>query len=169
MSFSTTLGVVFAIFITYLCNGKFFEMKHISIIMPVGNSIIDTIIAPYNLLLMANTYFRRIHQNEEAPFNVDLVGISEEPVLYQGLFSVTPTTTINRVDRTDLIIVTAISGNLEKEIDWLQQRIGVLEDKSSRNQLLLLSDTKMLSRLMEEHNSKRGRSRLKTIWDKLFS
>jgi transcriptional regulator GlxA family with amidase domain len=92
-------------------------MKHISILVPVGNCIIDTIIAPYNLLLMANAYCKRIHGSEKEPFKIDLVGLSEAPVHYQGLFRVTPTTTIEKLEHTDLIIVSAISGNLEKEIE----------------------------------------------------
>ena len=92
-------------------------MKHISIILPVGSSIVDTIIAPYNLLRMANSYYRQMRKTEEVPFQIDIVGLSEKPVRYQGLFSVSPTTTIDQVVRTDLVIVSAISGNLEKEIE----------------------------------------------------
>ena len=92
-------------------------MKHISIIVPSGNSIVDTIIAPYNMFKMANSHYKRINNLEEHPFKIDLLGLSKEPVLYQGLFSVTPTTTIDEVEHTDLIIVAAISGNLEKEIE----------------------------------------------------
>ncbi|MDN5201701.1 helix-turn-helix domain-containing protein [Fulvivirgaceae bacterium BMA10] len=92
-------------------------MKHISIIIPVGDSIVDTIIAPYNLLRMANTYYQRIHSRSEALFRIDLVGLSKTAVKYQGVFSIAPTTTIDKVGHTDLIIVAAISGNLEKEIE----------------------------------------------------
>ena len=104
-------------------------MKHISIIIPVGNSVIDTIIAPYNLLLMANSADRRIHGSKIPPFKIDLVGLDHDPVNYQKLFTVQPTTTIDQVEKTDLIIVSAISGNLEKEIErnraflpWIKQQ-----------------------------------------------
>ena len=92
-------------------------MKHITIIVPMGSTIIDTIIAPYNLLLMANSYYKRIHKSDEAPFKIDLAGLSDESVQYQGLFTVTPTTTIEKIKHTDLIIVTAINGNLDKGIE----------------------------------------------------
>ncbi len=104
-------------------------MKHISVIVPVGNSIVDTIIAPFNMLRMANSYYRRINRLKEAPFKIDLVGLSREPVLYQGLFSIQPTATIEEVIKTDLIIVSPISGNLKKEINnnmefvqWIRQQ-----------------------------------------------
>ena len=92
------------------------EMKHISITVPIGNSVVDTIIAPYNLLLMANAHYRQIHDDAEGPFRIDLVGLSKEPVTYQGLFSVQPTTTIHEVSKTDLIIISPISGNLDDAI-----------------------------------------------------
>ena len=91
-------------------------MKHISVIVPVGNSIVDTIIAPYNLLRMANSHYRKVRNSDEAPFKIDLVGLSMEPIYYQGLFSVQPTITIDQVKKTDLIIVSPISGNLTREI-----------------------------------------------------
>ena len=92
-------------------------MKHVSILVPSGNAIIDTIIAPYNLLRMANAYYKQLNGLKEDYFKIDLVSLSIEPVIYQGLFQITPTKTINEIKKTDLIIVTAISGNLEKEID----------------------------------------------------
>jgi len=91
-------------------------MKHISIIVPSGNSIVDTIIAPFNLLKMANSYYRRLNKLPEDLFKIDLVGLTSAPVLYQGLFSVQPTISINEVSKTDLVIVSPISGDLEKEI-----------------------------------------------------
>ena len=92
-------------------------MKHISILVPSGNVIIDTIIASYNMLKMANSYYKRINGLNEDYFKIDLVGLSSAPVQYQGLFQVTPTKTIHEIKHTDLIIVTAISGNLEKGIE----------------------------------------------------
>jgi transcriptional regulator GlxA family with amidase domain len=92
-------------------------MKHISVIVPSGNSIVDTIIATYNLLIMANSYFKRLNKLPESPCKIDLVGLSKEPILYQELFSIQPTATINEVLKTDLIIVSPISGNMEKEIN----------------------------------------------------
>ncbi len=92
-------------------------MKHISIIVPAGNSIVDTIIAPFNMFNMANTHFRQLNGLKENPFKIDLVGLSKNPVVYQGLFSIQPTATIDEIQKTDLIIISPISGNLEQEIE----------------------------------------------------
>ena len=54
---------------------------------------------------------------KEPPFYIDLVGISPDPVGHRGIFHVTPTKTIDEVDKTDLVVVSAISGN-RKELIW---------------------------------------------------
>ncbi|MDX2360872.1 MAG: helix-turn-helix domain-containing protein [Crocinitomicaceae bacterium] len=129
-------------------------MKHISIILPAGNAIVDTIIAPYNLLRMANAYYKRINELKDDFFKVDLVGLTMNPVTYQGLFSVTPTKTIDEVHSTDLIIVTAISGDLALEIEnnsdfvpWIKkQRIeNDTEIASLCKGALLLAETGLLN------------------------
>ncbi len=98
-------------------------MKHISVIVPAGNSIVDTIIAPFNMFRMADAYHRKLRGSDKASYKIDLVGLTREPVLYQGLFSITPTTTIDDVSKTDLIIISPISGDLEKEVSNNQQYV----------------------------------------------
>ena len=129
-------------------------MKHISILVPVGDAIIDTIIAPYNLLRMANAHYKRLKELDEDLFNIDLVGLDHEPVQYNGLFQVTPTNSVKKITKTDLIIVSAISGNLEKGIErnqafipWIrQQRIeNDAEIASLCKGALLLAETGLLN------------------------
>ena len=104
-------------------------MKHVSIIVPEGHAVIDTVIAPYNLLRMANAYCKRSSENEEDLMKIDLVGLSREPVIYDSHFQVTPTTSIDEIDHTDLIIVAANSGDLSTAIElnrrfipWIRQQ-----------------------------------------------
>ena len=104
-------------------------MKHISIILPQGNTVVDTIIGPYNLLKMANSYYQKMNTLDQPPFKIDLVGLSNAPIIYQDLFSIQPTATINDITNTNLIIVSPISGKLEKEIEhnrafisWIKQQ-----------------------------------------------
>ena len=91
-------------------------MKHISVIVPQGNTVVDTIIGPYNLFKMANSHYKRLHRLAEPIFKIDLVGITHVPITYQGLFTIKPTATIKSITKTDIIIVSPISGNLEQEI-----------------------------------------------------
>ena len=129
-------------------------MKHISILVPVGDAILDTIAGTYGLLRMANAHYVRTRGLSEDHFRIDLVGLSPEPVSYRGLFHVTPTKTIDQLDRTDLIIVSAISGNLELEIEnnrpfiaWIKkQRIeNDAEIASLCKGALLLAETGLLN------------------------
>jgi transcriptional regulator GlxA family with amidase domain len=57
-----------------------------------------------------------MHGLIEDPFKIDLVGLSKDPVLYQGLFSIQPTATIHEISKTDLIIISPISGDIDREI-----------------------------------------------------
>ncbi|WP_425234374.1 GlxA family transcriptional regulator [Ulvibacterium sp.] len=91
-------------------------MKHISVIVPSGNSIVDTIIAPFNLLKMANAHHKRLNGQTENLFKLDLVGLSKEAIVYQGLFSIQPTATIHEISKTDLILISPISGDLDEGI-----------------------------------------------------
>ena len=92
-------------------------MKHISVIVPVGCSIVDTIIAPFNLLNMANSYYKKLNKQNDAPFRIDLVGLTRDVVIYQGLFSIHPTATVSEISKTDLIVVSPLSGDLDKEVE----------------------------------------------------
>ncbi|MFT4523099.1 MAG: transcriptional regulator GlxA family with amidase domain [Bacteroidia bacterium] len=92
-------------------------MKHVSILVPAGIVIVDTIIASYNLLKMANSHNKKIHQIHSDLFTIDLVGLNNEPVQYQNLFQVSPTKSIHEIGKTDLIIITAIAGDIEKQIE----------------------------------------------------
>ena len=87
-------------------------------------------------------------------FEIDLVGLNHEPVQYNDHFQVTPTNTINEIIKTDLIIVTGLSGNLAKEIEknktfipWIrQQRIeNDSEIASLCKGALLLAETGLLN------------------------
>ena len=92
-------------------------MRHISVLVPIGSSIVDTIIATHNLFRMANAHYKRTNGQLEDKYKIDLVGLTMEPVVYQGLFTVIPTATIKDITQTDLIIISPISGDLEKETE----------------------------------------------------
>ncbi len=104
-------------------------MKHVSIIVPHGAVIIDTVIGPYNLLKMANSHLRKLQGLNSDPYKVELVGLSNTPVTYQGKFQVTPEKSIDQIEKTNLIIISAISGNLEEGIkkniafiEWMKRQ-----------------------------------------------
>lgn len=104
-------------------------MKHISILLPKGNTIVDTIIGSLNLFQMANNYHRKNATSGKHLFEIDLVGISKEPHKYNQFMSVTPTKTLKEVSKTDLVIVPGLVGNMREQIalnlpfvDWMKEQ-----------------------------------------------
>ena len=81
-------------------------MKHVSIIVPQGNSILSSIIGPFKALNAANDYLQKTGKGPL--FDIHLVGLGSETKLYGGLFSVHPDVLIKDVKKTDLIIIPAL-------------------------------------------------------------
>ncbi|MFT6866900.1 MAG: transcriptional regulator GlxA family with amidase domain [Cyclobacteriaceae bacterium] len=104
-------------------------MKHLSILVPRGLAILDTIIGTMNLFQMANNFQKKEGLSEKGLFEIDLVGISSEPHFFNKFFSVAPTKSIDEVAKTDLIIIPGLVGNLEEQIelnypfvDWIRKQ-----------------------------------------------
>ncbi|GAB5466966.1 MAG: helix-turn-helix domain-containing protein [Candidatus Kapaibacteriales bacterium] len=108
-------------------------MKHISILIPQGYSIVDTIIAPYNLLKMANSYHQHFSKSDAPLYEIDLIGVDKEDVTYQRLFTIRPTASIESITKTDLIIVTPISGDMIKGINENQEFIKWIREQRIEN------------------------------------
>lgn len=114
-------------------------MKHLSILVPRGGSVVDTIIGPYNLFKMANRHHQKLNGLAEPLFNIDLVGVNDKPVTYQHLFTIQPTNTIGSIEKTDLIIISPISGDLEKNIVANQSLINWIKKQRITNDAELAS------------------------------
>lgn len=104
-------------------------MKHLSVLVPKGVVIVDTIIGSYNLFQLANNYYVKNGFSPEALFEVDLVGVSKEMHSYNKLFSISPSKSIKEIKDTDLIIIPGIAGNMEAQlsknyefIDWIKRQ-----------------------------------------------
>ena len=129
-------------------------MKHISVLVPTGESVLSSIIGAYKIFNKVNHYLIQSGQASSDFFKVDLVGINQETSLYNGAFTVNPTKTIDEVDKTDLIIVTTIVGDMQKEladnadfIPWIKkQRIqNDAEVASLCTGAFLLAETGLLN------------------------
>lgn len=108
---------------------KYYKMKHISILVPVGESVLSSIVGAYKVFSKVNEYLIRSGQRDDNAFEIDLVGLKEETSLYNGAFTVRPTKLINEVEKTDLIIITTIIGDMELElknnaafIPWIKEQ-----------------------------------------------
>lgn len=88
---------------------------------------------------MANVYHQKLNGLREPLFEIDLVGIGEEPVTYQKLFTITPTASIATIQKTDLIIISPISGDLEKAIEKNMELINWIKEQRIRHHSELAS------------------------------
>ena len=123
--FTPTFRVDYAIYSIYICE----IMKHVSILVPRGTAIVDTILGSHNLFQMANHHFRKTDTSSKDLFHIDLVGITKEQHSYNDFFTITPTRSIDETKDTDLIIVPGLVGNMKKQIDlnyplvdWMRSR-----------------------------------------------
>ena len=90
-------------------------MKHISILVPKGAASLACIDGAYNAFTKANQFLERM---EKPPmFTVQLVGLTKDDQVYEKLFTVRPDVDIKKLNKTDLIIIPAVNGEMEKVIE----------------------------------------------------
>jgi transcriptional regulator GlxA family with amidase domain len=90
-------------------------MKHISILVPRGAVALSTIEGPFIGFSRANDVL--VSMGREPLFQVQLVGLGKEAQDYNRSFSVYPDRTIEDAFKTDLIIIPAVNGDMEKVIE----------------------------------------------------
>jgi transcriptional regulator GlxA family with amidase domain len=89
-------------------------MKHISILVPKG-AILGSIEGPRQVLTEVNKFLTSI---ERPPiFKVQLVGLSNEVTVAGGIYTVATNALLKDIDKTDLIIIPALDGDLSKVIE----------------------------------------------------
>ena len=89
-------------------------MKHISILVPKG-AILGSLEGTRQLFSEVNEFFKA---REQPPiFKVQLVGLTKEIPLNGGLFTVKADVLLDELEKTDLIIIPAVNGDLEKSIE----------------------------------------------------
>jgi transcriptional regulator GlxA family with amidase domain len=87
-------------------------MKHISILIPQGETSLSNIEATYKMFSMVNQTLDRM---KKAPlFKIQLVGLNKETALTNGLFTIKPEFTFDEVTKTDLIIIPAVHGDINE-------------------------------------------------------
>ena len=101
-------------------------MKHISILVPKG-AILGSLEGSRQLLTQVNHFFAA--RGMAPVFKVQLVGLSSQTPISGGSFTVNADMLINEVQKTDLIIIPALDGeitraiqNNEEFIPWIVQQ-----------------------------------------------
>jgi transcriptional regulator GlxA family with amidase domain len=89
-------------------------MKHISILVP-NEAVPAAIVDPRYMFTAVNQFLKQ--QEREPFFEVELVGLSKQVTLTNGVFSVNVDKSLSEVKKTDLIIVPAVSGDIRFALD----------------------------------------------------
>ena len=85
-------------------------MKHITIIVPDGQSTLSTvacIVGTYEIFIRANAYWKKIGKREL--FKIELVGISKEAEFDNGLLTIKTQASISSVSKTNLIVIPSLT------------------------------------------------------------
>ncbi|HEY4154526.1 MAG TPA: helix-turn-helix domain-containing protein [Puia sp.] len=90
-------------------------MKIISILVPRGDVALSCIEGSFTVFNKVNDFLKLA--GKPPLFKVQLVGLTREPEEYHRLFQVQPDFTIDQVKKTDLIIIPAVNGDMEKVIE----------------------------------------------------
>ena len=85
-------------------------MKNITILVP-EQAILNSIEGPRLLFSEVNDYLKRV--GKPAKFKVQLVGLKHNTPVYDGMYTVYTNVLINDVQKTDLIIIPALDGDMK--------------------------------------------------------
>ena len=92
-------------------------MKHVSIIVPRG-AILGSIEGPRQVLTEVNAYL--VRTGKDPLFDVQLVGLTREVPIYNGMYNVFTDVLAEDVAKTDLVIIPALEGDMEKNLQQNQ-------------------------------------------------
>ncbi len=89
-------------------------MKHISILVPKGDAAVSCIEGSFTVFTKVNAFLE--DRGKPGLFKVQLVGLTKEAQVYQRLFKIYPDLVLDEVKKTDLIIIPAVNGDMEKVV-----------------------------------------------------
>ena len=122
----TIKGCFATCYFTTFGAGKLSSMKHITILVP-ESSVMQAIADPQYLFNAANQFLAA--SGKEPQFRVQLVGLSEEVQIANGIFSIHTDAQPENAVPTDLVIIPALFGDMpgaieknKKFIPWINEQ-----------------------------------------------
>lgn len=100
-------------------------MKHVSIIIPNGHFSLVNVEGSYHMLSWVNDFL--VQTGASPLFNLHLVGLAKPVTQTNGLYTIHSQFTLNEIDKTDIIIVPAIHGPLDKVLKDNEPLLGWLQ------------------------------------------
>ncbi len=108
-------------------------MKHVSILVPKNNAILSNVVGPFKVFSAANEFLKQTGRRPTDFFDIHLVGLQKSTVLYDGFFSIHCDATIDKIKKTDLILIPAVKP--DKILESLDENNGFIPwIRKQRNQ-----------------------------------
>jgi transcriptional regulator GlxA family with amidase domain len=96
-------------------------MKHISILIPQGEISVANVAGAHQIFSQVNVFLEQ--RGASRLFNIQLVGLQKENKGMQGLVAIHPDALIGDITQSDLIIIPAIHGDLNRVIEMNKEFI----------------------------------------------
>ena len=104
-------------------------MKNVSILVP-ESSVMQAIADPQYLFSAVNQFL--VVSGQKPLFNVQLVGAKKEVMLNNGIFSVHPDKLLKEVDKTDLVFIPALFGNMKTAVAKNQNLVPWIKEQYAK-------------------------------------
>ncbi|RKR05411.1 AraC family transcriptional regulator with amidase-like domain [Flavobacterium sp. 90] len=104
-------------------------MKKVSILVP-ESSVLQAIADPQYLFSAVNQFM--VASGRKALFDVQLVGLKKEIKLNDGLYSVNTSQLLKDIEKTDLVVVPALFGDMKSAIDQNQELLPWINEQYNK-------------------------------------
>lgn len=104
-------------------------MKRVSILVP-ESSVLQAIADPQYLFSAVNQFM--VAQGKQPLFDVQLVGCKKEVKLNDGLFSVSTSQLVQDVEKTDLVVIPALFGDMKSAIEKNKKLLPFIIDQYNK-------------------------------------
>ncbi|WP_413667900.1 GlxA family transcriptional regulator [Mucilaginibacter sp. Mucisp86] len=88
-------------------------MKHVAILIP-NEAVLASIVDARTIFTGANDFLQSM--GRQPVFDVHMVGLAKEVKVHGGIFSVHPDILLNELQKSDIVVIPAISGDLENAV-----------------------------------------------------
>lgn len=88
-------------------------MKHVAILIP-NEAVLASIVDARTIFTGANDFLQSM--GRPPVFDVHMVGLAKEVKVHGGIFSVHPDVLLNEIQKSDIVVIPAISGDLDNAV-----------------------------------------------------
>jgi transcriptional regulator GlxA family with amidase domain len=104
-------------------------MKKVSILVPEGTAVV-AVTGPLDILMQAGKYWMSLDHSRKKPFfEIELVSLGRAPVKSLSEYLITCNTWVEKVKKTNLILIPSLPGEYRKQIKSNAKFIKLMQDQ----------------------------------------